>query len=342
MEENSLVPNEDYDRLRAKILSADLNKPYEHHSISDEEFEKIKIKISQADLKTAKVEDLKADFNKMLGGLQLGGRLLGPGRIYYRAVPWKEKPNNIEDVSYPPKRFAKANRASEEGEQLFYCSTTKPITFFEAGAKVGDRFTISTWINEKALLLNSIGYSNYNIRKMGSDRDVTVPALTTKVTNYDDLPSLDDRMDFICDLFCQAVPQGQEEIYKLTTAIAQIVYADEARFSGTLEMKFHGFYFPSIKSKGEYDNFVFCIPVIDMGILILDSVEYVEIVSFDEFSNLYRYKLIDYANNFQDGEIMWKEIKKSWTFTDDKPIIICDDGDGIACYDDSMNELPSD
>ncbi len=177
---------------------------------------------------------------------------------------------------------------------------------------------------------------------MGSERDVTPPPLTTKVTNYDELPNLDDRTDFICNLFCQEVPKGQEEIYKLTTAIAQIIYAEEARFSGTLEMKFHGFHFPSIKSKGEYDNFVFCLTTIDMGILKLEFVEYVEIVSFDEFSNIYTYKLIDYANQFSDGKIMWKEIKKSWTFTDDKTVIICDDGDGIACYDDNMNELPSD
>ncbi len=128
-QENNLVPNEDYDRLRAKILSADLNKAYEHHSISDEEFEKLKIKISEADFKTVTVEDLKVDLKTMFDGLKMGGRALSPGRIYYRAVTWKEKPNNIADVSYPPKRFAKVNRASREGEQLFYCSTTKPITF---------------------------------------------------------------------------------------------------------------------------------------------------------------------------------------------------------------------
>ena len=87
-----------------------MNKP---NPISDiGEVKKLIEELKTIDLKTASVERLQPYFNKIMNGYSVVAFMFNPGFVLYRGIKYSNKPNNYEDIIYPPKDRAKLNRAS--------------------------------------------------------------------------------------------------------------------------------------------------------------------------------------------------------------------------------------
>lgn len=93
-----------------------------------------------------------------------------PGLVLFRGIKYSDKPDYWEQLIYSPKEKAKINRASAEGQSMFYCSTLKKSVFYELFVKRGDRLVITTWILSKQALFANIGYTIGNLARLGTIR----------------------------------------------------------------------------------------------------------------------------------------------------------------------------
>lgn len=94
--------------------------------ISDiEEVKKLIEELKTVDFKTATIEKLQPYINKIMNGYSVVAFKFNPGFLLYRGIKYSVKPPKYEGIIYPPVNRAKINRASNEGEQMFYASASK-------------------------------------------------------------------------------------------------------------------------------------------------------------------------------------------------------------------------
>lgn len=86
---------------------------------SIEEIEDRIAEIDKIDFKDSNVDEINEQLKLLFRGYKLRAPRFNPGLELFRGIPYSEKPKKISDLSYPPLEFAKINRASREGEQIF-------------------------------------------------------------------------------------------------------------------------------------------------------------------------------------------------------------------------------
>lgn len=308
--------------------------------ITVEEFEKIQIQIAEIDLRTISIEMIMDIIRPVLNGIPLACQYTAVNLGLYRAIAWSDKPALFDDITYPPIKFAKINRASLEGEQVFYSSSSKNITLFEVDAKVGSRYVISEWRTTQQLMLPLLGYTTQNLEHLGGGREDKFEEFDySKIQYANSIEHLKNILNYLCKLFCQQVPSNSQHLFKITIAIAKLIYQQEfAGFPPNQSGIFNGLIYPSIKGKGTHDNYAIKKEVIDSGFVEFFSAEFIEIMSFA--NGVYRYKILDYANSIKDGEILWKNTEQTWTIEDNQDTYF--DEDGLRLYDSEQNEINCD
>jgi len=140
---------------------------------------------------------------------------------------------------YPPVDLARPNRANRKGEQVLYCSTTMGTPFFEIKPTSGSYVALVVYRVEKELEVAQVGYTTLNLSEMNEERILPkwsvekdgplFPASNIFVDNY------------LAKTFVQIIESKQNHLYKLTTAISEIL----TRFDNT-----NGLLYPSIASVG--------------------------------------------------------------------------------------------
>jgi hypothetical protein len=159
------------------------------------------LKVKSLDLRTADIDQMR----DMLGSINLGMLHKSPiikastdirrGRI----VP--KRPRTIAEISYPPaKAVQQLGRLNRTGQSVFYGSVSMHAPVYEINPKQGDFVVISRWRNHRNLLVNNVGYSQSNLRRLNPARPL--PGFANEPTEDPRDTSLND---FFADAFCYAV-----------------------------------------------------------------------------------------------------------------------------------------
>ncbi|MGC1359340.1 MAG: hypothetical protein WA851_26790 [Xanthobacteraceae bacterium] len=112
------------------------------------------------------IDTLKRWLRPKLGGYTVAIKDLRLNNEFYRGVPWGERPNNVTDVSYPPANRAKLNRASRDGQPMFYASRGALPVFFELRAKAGDCIALSEWAVVEPMWMHNLGFHQDALQRL--------------------------------------------------------------------------------------------------------------------------------------------------------------------------------
>jgi len=222
---------------------------------------------------------------------------IAPGYVLYRCILYENKPQSFNDIIYPPKQFAKLNRANREGIQVFYAACNRTAALFEIGAKIGDTIAIGKWVFERSVKLANAGYSKINF---SPKREIPMWG------KFDDTSfNLEIRafvMDYIAEKFSQQINQSSPYLYKLTVGIAEAIMRKE---------HIKGIIYPTIKLAGLNDNIVLKKSVIDSGELKFINVEWIKII--DIVGDTFVCDISDFAKEFgRDRFLYWKGGPGEW------------------------------
>ena len=285
-------------------------------------------RINTLDLNKATIDDIDKIYSDLLIGFTIIGMNFREGISLYRAVNLGKKPMTFDEIKYPPKDKAKVNRASKEGEQMFYCSTVKKIPFFELDLKVGQRIGISNWINTDRLFLHNVGYTYEELKRLTEiyNTGFSIEGRSEELKSENNIKT----NEHLKKAFSSKIEKSEEEKYKITIAIATILFNKPTEFLHLQDCP--GLLYHTIRLEDEADNIVLKPWIIDKGIVEFQQVEYIEII--DKSDNKYTYKLLDYADTIKDGQIQWKNLQKTW--------ILTDESDGFVFVDDEMFTISGD
>jgi hypothetical protein len=261
-------------------------------------------------------------------GLAFVLRITYTGNFLYRAIKYDEKPKELDKLIYPPIEKARKNRVNNEGEQLFYCAGSKFTALYEVNVSKNDRIVIGTWLTQDRIMTNSLGFTKSIFTYTGTDKYET----TDNVEPSFFAPENYELIEKLGILFCQDNFEDNDKYYDLTIALAKKTYGGNIQ---NLERQLDGIMYPSIKNNGIDHNLALFPKVIDDKALILDKVEYIEIINSDE------YLLLDYAENVApNGNIDWAGLNKKYLISaENHEYVFIDNNGEFICYDYEGNVI---
>jgi hypothetical protein len=208
--------------------------------------------IKRADFKTARIDDLKLRLKRVIEAYAMFPVEIEKGEAVFRAVKHEgdEKGQYLGDLKrlYPHRDFLKSlGRANRERQPIFYVSVDAGVALNEVKAAVGDVCTILECRarENSSPLLMPIGIHEmarkHNARIGGEFAD---PIIRIKELLENDAECIRKHKiidDFIAEEFLKVVDEGQEDLYKPTIAIAELLFG-----FGTDEQPIDGIAYPSI------------------------------------------------------------------------------------------------
>jgi hypothetical protein len=270
--------------------------------------------------------------DKLLSGFKNLSILFNPGLVVYRGIKYDEKPHSWKNIIYPPTEKAKINRASNEGEQMFYCTTSKKAVFYELNVGIGSKLVITNWSLNSITNVVGIPYMEKILKQLGAQ---STNEFLGSGTEYIDLSSgynKDDKMnlmiaEYLADSFCKSI-EGNLFLYKLTNAIAKkLIYGER-----TIPNSCEGIFYPTIRYDANADNIAFLPTVIDRRKLNFDRAEFVEVKELHD--DKYRYTILDFADTIKEDLIEWKNLSHAWTIDDEmKDIFFVENENEVEAYD---------
>lgn len=250
--------------------------------------------IAALNLSTSSVDDVLALIRKLGAGYAYQNLTIPAGRLIYRAIPYFDKPTYLKQLSYPPQEYAKLNRASLAGESLFYGTFHYATGLREIHAELGTRFVISRWKIQRDLTVTSVGFTDEAFELMRALRKNTINALGDIIyTNQEENVAVHN---FLAAKFTQDVPSDQQELYKLTIAIARFLH----------DPKTQGMIYPSIAARANAENIILRPEVVDEEAIRFDRVIYAEVSGITEDYRHFGLHGRDSANSiYPNGQIAW-------------------------------------
>lgn len=207
-----------------------------------------------ADLKTVGINDLKTKLYDLLRAYTSVSLRIEKDKPIFRARKHREgeRATLIESVEgiYPKAIYlTRLNRASREREPVYYFSADVGIALHEVKTAVGDVLTVLECgpREHTGPLLIPIGIHEM-ARKHNAKIGGGLPERGARIRAFlkDDAESIHkhELIDkFIADEFLKVVDEGQEHLYKLTIAIAELLFSFE-----TDDGPIDGITYPSIAS----------------------------------------------------------------------------------------------
>lgn len=210
--------------------------------------------LKNADPERTSIDNLKAKLYGLLRAYTSVSLNVGEDRPIFRArkhreVEWDKLLDNVEEI-YPQEIYiTRPGRANREGQPIFYFSADSVVCLHEVKAVVGDICTVlECKPGKKATpLLIPIGIyemARRQNRKIGGN--LPEPALRIREFLKNDVESIKkhELIDhFIAEEFLKVVDEGQEQQYKLTIAIAELLFSFESAI-GPID----GITYPSLAS----------------------------------------------------------------------------------------------
>jgi hypothetical protein len=279
--------------------------------------------VRKIDLCEADIDFLKGRLELLTVGYVVSSPVLMPGQIIFRGRVVKTKPDDVRELSYPPKEFVKSlGRVNRAGESVFYGSVDRSATVFEVQAKPGDHLVVGRWTVTKRLMVNNVGFTKHVFDAYGStrqldpfwtNRDRPVPADAAALVAT---PSAKLVHDFFAHEFARGVRGDNTHEYKLSIAISEMLIGHTLTFDGNEELAHHpprfaGIIYPSLAMLANADNIALK-PEFADSFLKFESAEFMSIDGFVEPST-YTVTILDYANSTgKDGSIEWKGRLPKW------------------------------
>lgn len=261
------------------------------------------------DLAVMDIDVLKEHLGAVIPGYILNSPIIPKDRRLYRGVKWADRPLKTADLSYPPEMKVKTfHRAGRPGRPLFYCGTAREAPFFELGLISGDKVAISHWKTTAQLVVNNVGYHGEVFDKLSSGRDY--PSWG-KETEFHELEKTSASMrHFFATEFAKIVPFGQEHLYKISIAIAELHFSHEM---------FGGLLYPSMAMRANADNLALKPDCVDQY-LKPHKVEYIRV---DESSDHeFKVTILDFADTSgPDGKIQWKGRHPRWVMRQEGQVL---------------------
>ena len=258
--------------------------------------------IKNIDLKVTEIDEIKNLIKELITGLVHITPQFHPGLKLYRGIKYKEKPQNVSFLSYPPEhKITSYQRINRIGKPMFYAAAARTVPFFELDANVGDTLVLSKWISKENILLNNIGYTSLVSAKLNSNRNTPN---WNKNSKRDDVSEVNDYiLNFLSEEFTKVIKPNEDFLYKISVAIAEKFYQSEI---------FDGILYPFISMNANADNIALKPKAIDENKLHLEYVEFIEVL--DKRGMKYEINVLDFTNSFEiHGEINWKGRKKRWS-----------------------------
>jgi hypothetical protein len=221
-------------------------------------------------------------------------------------VEFKWKPQTIRDISYPPAHHCtKPQRANREGRPKFYCATYRPTLFYEIHSHVGDLITISHWRTVAPLTVNPVGYSPDVFARLGPKRDC--PPYAHADFHVDERQRL--IREFFCEEFTRNVPEGQDDLYRLTAAIA------EKHLGGPIDAVMY----PAMAQWANADNFAIEPKFVDFHVQFLYATS-VRIGKED--ASTFEVSEVDFAKADGVGKLHWTGRPMQWPLKGQGDVLI--------------------
>ena len=168
------------------------------------------------------IDTLKRWLRPKLGGYTTAIKDLRSDNEFFRGVVWSERPNVVADLSYPPVRYAKLNRASRDGQPMFYASRGAPPVFFELRAKAGQRVALSQWAVNEPIWMHNLGYHQDALRRLGG---ANAPLRHHFLSPIPGESKANLQLRRLLSLaFTADVSGGREYRYKLSVAINELLF----------------------------------------------------------------------------------------------------------------------
>jgi hypothetical protein len=252
------------------------------------------------------IDTLKRWLRPKLGGYVAAIKDLALNNRFYRGVPWLDRPRFLADVSYPPERFARLNRASREGQPMFYASLGAPPVFFELRAVAGQRIALSEWGVIEPIWMHNLGFHEASLKRLGRLRAPARPQLSALIPRE---TKQNERLRRLLSLAFTADTSGNREYrYKLSVAINELLF-DKAeplpfRPGGPRSDRVAGTAYPAMQMKGAADNIAIWPEFVD-SCLSIRSVRYVVIERADA-DRSYTVLNLAISHNFAGGKIAWE------------------------------------
>jgi len=271
---------------------------------SKEQVETIISEVEAIDLKSTSVPELMAVLRQFGGyGYSLTTLNASRGRsnLIYRVVKHRQRPYYLPALSYPPVEYARLNRASTEGEQMFYGAFDDRTAMFETNLAVGDRFVLSRWAIPEDIQVISLGFSDEVFRLLNSREKNFINVLADFVYTNQEANVM--MHDFFAKSFCQIVPDDRPELYNLSIAIARH-FSHNPRGQAII--------YPSVACKANAQNIVVSKELVDEGIISCHRVMFAQIVDIRDHGpeKEYYYRIMDSADEFSpSGSIKWSGLR---------------------------------
>lgn len=202
--------------------------------------------------------------------------------IYYRVRKFNgAKPSKTIELGAPPAYLVTGfQRCNAPGEPMFYAASKIITALQETRVQPGDEVCISCWLNKGGLLVNTaLKDQNFTGR------------------------SLDDiYYSYIDTIFTRRVHATFSSDYKLTAAATKVLTTNMQGLDKKLGGKV-GLAYSSVAGNHNGFNTVFHVNAIDQ--LEVLHVTHLRIISFNEAIDECTVQLLDSAEKFADGEILW-------------------------------------
>lgn len=272
--------------------------------VSEEEAKQWIKRVQNIDIRNRNIDVLKRDIDFFPNGFRMVGIPISKGETIYRARIQDNKPNEVSDLSYPPKhRVGEFGRANRPHNPIFYASSGGAAAVFEQNPNPGDNVAILKWRLKEEITLSKIGYSDEVLRRLNSSRDkVDIPG--GLIPDFES-PGNSILREFLAKIFTRRVQEDQKHRHKLTAAIAEM-YTKSGEIDGIL--------YPTVEMWGNQDNLAIETQVVDQ-VLEPVSAEYIEIQKRDD--KQIKTDDLDTCTTIVDGEFQWNAHGHQWVFDKD-------------------------
>lgn len=253
--------------------------------------------IQDLELNCATIEEVIDLLNPVFYGLSVSAPRFDPGLRLFRARSC-EKPANIREVFYPPAHVVPMGRVNRPGNPILYCSNSREATLFELRPLVGATVAIVHWETSAPMMVNHVGYVQPTFEALRSAR---VAGTSIEFAQVPPGEGHEEIAKFLAELFTKSVARGEEQIYKLTNAVAEKLFIHDL---------FDGLLYPTIQMRANADNFALKPRYADVHLKFL-KIEFARIDS--EYDFKYDITLLDTAITLgDDGSIQWRGRNDRW------------------------------
>ena len=252
------------------------------------------------------IEELKEQIRWLIGGSRKEMLLYDPGLSLFRGRIIDKKPSSIRELQAPLPEFVKVHqRCNRMGQPMFYCSASMNIPLHEIGIEVGDYVVLSEWKTTTDLIVNQVGYCEEVFKSLGATRQLPDMTPTDLKPADQGLEIATEVMNFLSRTFTLKVADGEEDQYRTSIAIAEMLLAGDDLVQFRNAKWIGGLQYPTLAMKANGENFALKLQFAYQNLAFIRA-HYIRVVSINYDRTFMTSQNIDTANSIGcDGDLNW-------------------------------------